>query len=64
MVASDPEHNTTFTKHYERLTRNVDKLKFALQLKLDRSGSVMAATETHSSSCVENGYEEGSMEDS
>ena len=36
LVASDPEKNTPLMKHYEGLAKHSDKLRFALQLKLDR----------------------------
>ena len=46
--------------HYEGITRNNDKLKFALQLKLDKTGNIMIDSETHSSAPVEKtGLEDG-----
>ena len=52
LVASDPEKNTHLLNHYEGLTKYYDKLKFALQLKFDRDGSFMTASETHSTASV------------
>ena len=45
--------STPFMKHYEGLSKHSDKLKFALQLKLDRISSFMTASETHSIASVE-----------
>ena len=64
-AASDPEGNTHLLKHCERLAKYSEKLKFALPLWLDRTGSCMTASETHSSACVDkSGFEDGWMEDS
>ena len=47
------------------LATHSDKLKFALQLKLDRAGSFMTDFETQSSSSVEKtGFEDVWMDDS
>ena len=40
-------------QHTEGLTKYTDNVKFALQLKLDRTGSFMTASETHLSASVE-----------
>ena len=44
---------TLIMKHDEGLSRYSDKLKFALQLNLDRAISFMSASETHASDSVE-----------
>ena len=46
LAAIDPERTTPLMKHYEGLTKYSDKLKFALQLSLDRTGSFMTDIET------------------
>ena len=64
-VAIDPEKNTSLLKHYGGLKKYLAKLKFALQLKLDRIGSVMTASETHASASADKaGFEDGWMDDS
>ena len=52
LVASGPEKTIPLMQHYEGFTRYTDKLKFALQLKLDTTGNFMTASETHASACV------------
>ena len=64
-MASDTEKNAPLMKRYEGLTKHSDKLKFALQLKLDKTGNFMTASETHSAASVDKtGFEVGWMEDS
>ncbi|MFM7986603.1 MAG: hypothetical protein ACKPKO_45540, partial [Candidatus Fonsibacter sp.] len=48
------ESNIQFMKRYEGLPMYSDKLKFALQVELDRSGSFMVVYQTHFSVCVDN----------
>ena len=44
LVASDPENKTPLMQHYQGLTKYNDKLKLALQLKLDKTGIFMTVT--------------------
>ena len=65
LVATSPEKNKQLLDHYEGLRKYSDKLNFALQLKLDRTGSFMTATETHpTESADKHGFEDGWLEDS
>ena len=64
-VAIDPEKNTSLLKHYEGWNKYSDKLKYALHLKLIKTGNFMTDSETRSSACVErSGFDSGWMDDS
>ena len=65
LVAANPSKNQHLLEHYEGLRKHSDKLSFALQLKVDREGSFLTATETHSTATVDKaGFEDGWLEDS
>ena len=65
LVAADPKKNNHLSEHYEELRKYSDQLHFALQLKLDMSGSFMTASETHASAFVDkSGFEDGWIEGS
>ena len=53
LVAQDPVKNNKLLGHYESLKGYSAKLNFALQLKVDRDGSFMAATEVHSTASMD-----------
>ena len=65
LVAQDPVKNKNLLDHYESLKGYSAKLNFALQLKVDRDGSFMTATEVHSTASMDkSGFEDGWLEDS
>ena len=65
LVAQDPVKNKKLLDHYESLKGYSAKLNFALQLKVDRDGSFMTATEVHSTASMDkSGFEDGWLEDS
>ena len=53
LVAQDPVKNKKLLDHYESLKGYSAKLNFALQLKVDRDGSFMTATEAHSTASMD-----------
>jgi hypothetical protein len=65
LVAQGPVNNNKLLDHYESLKGYSAKLNFALQLKVDRDGSFMTATEVHSTASMDkSGFEDGWIEDS
>ena len=65
LVTQDPVKNKKLLDHYESLKGYSAKLTFALQLKVDKDGSFMTATETHSTASMDkSGFEDGWLEDS
>jgi hypothetical protein len=65
LVTQDQAKNQHLLDHYESLKGYSAKLNFALQLKVDRDGSFMTATETHSTAALDkSGFEDGWLEDS
>jgi hypothetical protein len=64
LVAQDPVKNKKLLDHDESLKGYSAKLNFALQLKVDRDGSFMTATEVHSTASMDkSGFEDGWLED-
>ncbi len=63
LVAQDPVKNNKLLDHSESLKGYSAKLNFALQLKVDRDGSFMTATEVHSAASMDkSGFEDGWLE--
>ena len=52
-MAQDPVKNKKLLYHYESLKGYSAKPNFALQLKVDRDGSFMTATEVHSTASMD-----------
>ena len=65
LVAQDPVKNKKLLDRDESLKGYSAKQNFALQLKVDKGGNFMTATEVHSTASMDkSGFKDGWLEDS